>query len=68
MEYDKNNNPIYVMKSPVNHDKKWRDDTAIEFHKKYGAWWAFQGTHTTKRVHWIERYKKRERPCRQKIN
>ncbi len=68
MEYDKNNNPIYVVKSPINHDKKWRENTAIEFHEKYGAWWAFQGTHTTKRAHWIERYKKRERPCRQKIN
>jgi len=61
MEYDKNNNPIYVASSPVNHNNKWRQNTSKEFYKKYGAWWVFAGAHTTKRVHWIERYKKKER-------
>jgi hypothetical protein len=60
MEYDKNNNPIYVVNSPINHNKEWRRKTEKEFNKKYGAWWAFSGTHTTKRINWIERYKKKE--------
>jgi hypothetical protein len=60
IKYDKNNNPIRVISSPVNHDKKWRDQSHLESFKYRGnGWWWFQGVIMLKhRVTWIEKYRK----------
>ena len=59
-EYDKNNNPIYVINSPVKQDKKWRKKISKEFYDKYGAWWVFAGVpmKCNGKQAWIEQFRK----------
>lgn len=64
-EYDEHRNPIHVEgKSPVVHDKKWREETAKEFYERYGHWYSFQGTKNMSyssnnyKPTWLSQYRK----------
>tara|TARA_R100001510_G_C7620946_1_gene181869 strand:+ start:612 stop:806 length:195 start_codon:yes stop_codon:yes gene_type:complete len=61
IKYDENRNPYVYSKHGVKQTKKWRQETAEYFRKKYGSWYLFVGvsTHRSRKT-WIERYRKKE--------
>jgi len=61
IRYDKNNNPVLVPETKVNHDDKWRKTISEEFRKVYGAWWIFNNVpikHKRYKKAWIEQFRK----------
>lgn len=59
IKYDKNNNPKYVISSPIKHTKKWRQETMKEFYNKYGHWYYFAGVPMRKKKQWIEQFRRK---------
>lgn len=59
IKYDKNNNPKLVPETKTVHNKAWRDKTAEEFRKKYGAWYYFTGVPVRKKKSWIDQFRKK---------
>tara|TARA_B100000575_G_C22998984_1_gene575729 strand:+ start:550 stop:750 length:201 start_codon:yes stop_codon:yes gene_type:complete len=44
----------------IEQNSIWREKTAEEFRKKYGAWWIFCNVDVRKKKTWIEQYRKPE--------
>ena len=59
IKYDKNNNPVRIISSPVDHNREWRAKAHLESFKERGnGWWIFNGVLIKKYKTWIEQFRK----------